>query len=441
MAEGTRPARSTSIVRDLFRISSSRASFESNAPTEDRFDLVDHPGHVYAAVYDGHGGTKTAQYLQEQFYSHIFAPALAERAGDASAAFEAAIPAADSAYTDKAKKDRDWQALFTGSCLVACYVDKKRMAVTLGNCGDSRAVMGQEEDGGILSALQLTSDHSADMDDERHRVRAAFPNDKHVVEETWDEYVLEYSHRVKQFARFTRSIGDVQLKDPECARKFNSLSCGVKIEPLPSRDTPYILATPQVVFHQLHRKDKFLIIASDGLWDEISSDQAVFATGHFIEQYGKEADIASHLLEYCLSKIAARLALEEPELGLSTVEGVKSMPPGKNDPKEGTIGRRGLMDDQTIIVLVFDENVQLDNARPGSVADGMMRSGRSRGRKSTQDWLETMDGVSAKLEADTPTIKETTEDASAAAAAAASPPPEAAATAGEGEAEDEGGRS
>lgn len=405
MDGGGRPARSTSIVESLFRVHSSRASFESNAPTEDRFDLRDHPGHVYAAVYDGHGGSKTSQFLQDEFYSAIFTPALAERAGDAAAAFEACIPAADSAYTDKAKRDRDWQALFTGSCLVACYVDKKQMAVTLGNCGDSRAVMGQEEDG-ILSALQLTSDHSADMDDERHRIRTAFPADKDVVEETWDEYVLEYSHRVKNFARFTRSLGDVQLKDPECARKFNSLSTGFTIAPLPSRDKPYILTTPQVVFHQLHRKDKFLIVASDGLWDEISSDQAVFATGHFIEQYGKKADIASHLLEYCLSKIAARLALEEPELGLSTVDGVKSMPPGKNDPKTGTIGRRGLMDDQTIIVLIFDENVQLDKARPGSVADGMMRAGRSRGRKSTQDWLETMDVVSAKLEADTPTIRE-----------------------------------
>ena len=47
---------------------------------------------------------------------------------------------------------------------------------------------------------------------ERHRLRNEFPDDDEVVQETWDDYVLEYSHRVKNFARFTRSIGDVQLK-------------------------------------------------------------------------------------------------------------------------------------------------------------------------------------------------------------------------------------
>ena len=90
-------------------------------------------------------------------------------------------------------------------------------------------------------------------------------------------------------------------------------------------------------------QDKFLIVASDGLWDELSSDQVIFATGSFIEKYGKEADIAGYLLEYCLSKIAARLAIEEPELGCDTVAALRDVPPGKG-------GRRGLMDDQTIIV-------------------------------------------------------------------------------------------
>ena len=415
----TRSNRATSIVQTRFRVSCSTASFDSNAPSEDRCDLRETPSHVFAAVYDGHGGTKTSQFLKDEFYPNLFGPELAKRAGDASAAFAASVPAADSAYTEKAKRERDWQALFTGSCLVSCFVDRQKMAVTLGNCGDSRAVMGQEE-GGILSALQLTHDHSASEDDERHRIRSAFPEDADVVAETWDSYVLEYSHRVKDFARFTRSIGDVQLKDPECARKFNSLTCGVTIEPLPTRERPYVLTTPQVVFHQLHRKDKFLILASDGLWDEISSDQAVFAVGHFIEQHGRgndASDLAGHLLEYCLSKIAARLAIEEPELGLSSIQGIKAMPPGKNDPKTGAIGRRGLMDDITILVLTFDEVTETPTAAAAAAAQGappsesMMRSGRgSRGRKSTQDWLETMDGVTAKIIEAAETPQPTTED-------------------------------
>lgn len=182
------------------------------------------------------------------------------------------------------------------------------------------------------------------------------------------------------------------------------------IDPLPSREEPYIVTKPEVVFHQLHRKDKFLIIASDGLWDEVSSDQAVFAVGHFIEKYGRgsDANLANHLLEYCLSKIAARLAIEEPELGLDSVEGVKAMPAGKTDPVTGVVGRRGLMDDITILVLTFDEVTE--NAAEAALATGqqlsdssMLRSGRSRGRMSTQGFLETMDDVTAKIiEAESP---------------------------------------
>eukprot|EP01043_Picozoa_sp_COSAG02_P039258 COSAG02_NODE_3087_length_7393_cov_5.564299_2_plen_166_part_00 len=160
-----------------------------------------------------------------------------------------------------------------------------------------------------------------------------------------------------------------------------------------------------MVVHQLHRKDKFLIIASDGLWDEVSSDQAVFAVGHFIEKYGRSSDasLASRLLEYCLSKIAARLAIEEPELGLDSVEGVRAMPAGKTDPVTGAVGRRGLMDDITILVLTFDEVPQNVAAEQQLSDSSILRSGRSRGRMSTQGFLETMDDVTAKIiEAQTP---------------------------------------
>ena len=52
-----------------------------------------------------------------------------------------------------------------------------------------------------------------------------------VIRETWDDYVLEYCHRVKDFARFTRSIGDCQMKDAECAHKFNQLQKQASAQP------------------------------------------------------------------------------------------------------------------------------------------------------------------------------------------------------------------
>lgn len=111
---------------------------------------------------------------------------------------------------------------------------------------DSRAVLGVEEEGGFLSSRKLSYDHSADEDPELHRLRSEFPDDEAVIRETWDSYVLEYSHRVKDFARFTRSIGDLQLKDPECAKKFNSLQNQCQITPFPTHDRPYVSNEPHV---------------------------------------------------------------------------------------------------------------------------------------------------------------------------------------------------
>ncbi len=49
---------------------------------------------------------------------------------------------------------------------------------------------------------------------------------------------------------------------------------------VPSYHTPpYLTAKPEIIHHRLTSRDKFLIIASDGLWDELSPLQAVRLVG------------------------------------------------------------------------------------------------------------------------------------------------------------------
>jgi pyruvate dehydrogenase phosphatase len=69
----------------------------------------------------------------------------------------------------------------------------------------------------------------------------------------------------------TRAIGDVYLKHNE----FNR-------DPLPARFKqehpivrPVLKAEPTVQAYQLGPDDRFVIFASDGLWDEIENDQAI----------------------------------------------------------------------------------------------------------------------------------------------------------------------
>ena len=47
---------------------------------------------------------------------------------------------------------------------------------------------------------------------------------------------------------------------------------------------PYLTAKPVVTQRHLQSSDKFLILASDGLWDVVSNEQAVSLVGQFMEE-------------------------------------------------------------------------------------------------------------------------------------------------------------
>lgn len=73
---------------------------------------------------------------------------------------------------------------------------------------------------------------------------------------------------------------------------------------------------------------------------------------------GPDANLAEHLVQFALVKILRRLQVEEPDLGLKDVDHLTSIPPGGS-------GRRGLHDDITVTVLVFDQS-SLATVKPPS---------------------------------------------------------------------------
>lgn len=61
----------------------------------------------------------------------------------------------------------------------------------------------------------------------------------------------------------SRSIGDVYLKNPDCCSS-----------PIPLK-RPVMTAEPSVIVRELESQDLFLIFASDGLWEQLTDDEAV----------------------------------------------------------------------------------------------------------------------------------------------------------------------
>lgn len=52
--------------------------------------------------------------------------------------------------------------------------------------------------------------------------------------------------------------------------------------PLNYLTPPYLDVTPEIIFHKPRPQDRFLILGSDGLWDELGSEEAVRLVGEHL---------------------------------------------------------------------------------------------------------------------------------------------------------------
>lgn len=71
----------------------------------------------------------------------------------------------------------------------------------------------------------------------------------------------------------TRAFGDFRLKKSEFNFHNFPPDLGYRV-PIPKYNGPYITHEPDIQVIDLTKKDKWLVLASDGLWDEISRKKA-----------------------------------------------------------------------------------------------------------------------------------------------------------------------
>ncbi|KAF5452980.1 hypothetical protein F2P56_027930 [Juglans regia] len=206
----------------------------------------------FFAVYDGHGGSQVANYCCERI--HL---ALAEEIGaitdDLSngkigenqqlqweKAFTSCFQKVDDEVGGKVGRGIDESIgdasdpvapETVGSTAVVAVICSSHIIVA--NCGDSRAVLCRGKE-----PIALSTDHKPNREDECSRIEAAGGK------------VIQWNgHRVFGVLAMSRSIGDRYLK-------------------------PWIIPEPEVVFLPRARDDECLILASDGLWDVMSKEEA-----------------------------------------------------------------------------------------------------------------------------------------------------------------------
>lgn len=158
----------------------------------------------------------------------------------------------------------------SGAVACVAHVDGPHLHVA--NVGDCNAVLGVLTETNSWTAKQLTLEHNIYNQNEVDRILREHPVDE-------SRTVLRMQRLLGQLAPL-RAIGDFRYKwSKELMTKYVAKYLGDHIVPPNYRTPPYLTAKPDVTYHRLTPRDKFMVIASDGLWDVISPLQVVRLVG------------------------------------------------------------------------------------------------------------------------------------------------------------------
>lgn len=225
--------------------------FNSAKVNQDRFCEVKKLGgeekKALFGVFDGHGvyGDEVSQFVSTSIHNYILKQKDLET--DTVEALKKAF-----VECNKALNKSNVDSSFSGSTGIACYLNGKQLYSC--NTGDSRAVLGQLQKDGSYKAIPLSDDQKPDRPDEKKRIIA----NQGRVEHCKDSYGADLGparvwllHQDVPGLAMSRSFGDMV-----------AASVGV-------------IAEPEVWTREIVEEDKFFVLASDGVWEFISSQEAV----------------------------------------------------------------------------------------------------------------------------------------------------------------------
>ncbi|KAG5592621.1 hypothetical protein H5410_043135 [Solanum commersonii] len=255
-------------------------------------------------------------------------------------AMSRALEVTELAYLDMTDRvlDRYPELALMGSCLLVALMRDEDVYVM--NVGDSRAIVAKYEpeevsstseskgprNGGLtvegiveetasacnednkvtneapvqgmkLTALQLSTDHSTNIEEEVIRIKSEHPDDSNCI----------VNGRVKGRLKVTRAFGAGFLKQP----KFNDVLLEM-FRNVYIGNAPYVSCTPSR-HHRLCPGDQFLVLSSDGLYQDLSNEEVVSHVENFMEKF-PDGDPAQHLIEELLFRAAKKAGMELHEL-------------------------------------------------------------------------------------------------------------------------------
>lgn len=169
-------------------------------------------------------------------------------------------------------------------CVVAAAAVSSGGRLCVASAGDCRAVLGVRGDRAWMSR-PLSRPHTADNSDEVRRVCDAHPSS----ESRGVHATLLRNDRLLGLLAPLRAFGDFGFKWSRQLqlRLAALLDSDVQLGGADAEaelyrgllTPPYLTAQPEVISQQLTPRDRFLVLASDGVWDRLSADDVVSLVG------------------------------------------------------------------------------------------------------------------------------------------------------------------
>ncbi|KAG9052319.1 Protein phosphatase 2C 2 [Serendipita sp. 407] len=213
---------------------------------------------AFFAVFDGHGGSTVAKYAGDHVAQRLASePSYAE--GDYKAALKRAFLGTD----EDLRADSAFISDPSGCTAVAALITEDRK-LYVANAGDSRSVLSIKGE-----VKPMSFDHKPTNKDETARIVAAGG-------------FVEFG-RVNGNLALSRAIGDFEFKS------------NIGLPP----EQQAVTANPDIEEHQLSDEDEFLILACDGIWDGVSSQQAVDMVRRQVAQRKSLQEICEATIQRC----------------------------------------------------------------------------------------------------------------------------------------------
>ncbi|KAJ7109712.1 phosphatase 2C-like domain-containing protein [Mycena crocata] len=214
---------------------------------------------TFFAVYDGHGGGTVAKFAGQNVHKRLVTEE-SYKEGQYAEALKRAFLGTDEDLLANPAHTRDP----SGCTAVAALVTKDKIYVA--NAGDSRSVISVKGE-----VKPLSFDHKPSNEVEKTRISGAGG-------------YIEFG-RVNGNLALSRALGDFEFK-----KNYNM-----------TPEKQIITADPDVTCHDITDEDEFLVLACDGIWDCLSSQQVVNFIRYQVSEGKDLTEIGEMMCEHCLA--------------------------------------------------------------------------------------------------------------------------------------------